>query len=71
MVSRGRMAQVAAILLGLGALGMTVLTVVLDSLTHYPGTSGPLIDSLTTAAAGVPAALVATLLAARRPGTTR
>jgi hypothetical protein len=62
------MAQVAAILLGLGALGMTVLTVVLDSLTHYPGTSGPLIDSLTTAAAGVPAALVATLLAARRPG---
>jgi hypothetical protein len=68
MLSRGRIAQVAAILLGLAALGMSVLTVVLDSLTHYPGTGGPLVDSLTTAAAGVPAASVATLLAARRPG---
>jgi hypothetical protein len=37
MLSRGRIAQVAAILLGLGALSMSVLTVVLDSLTHYPG----------------------------------
>jgi hypothetical protein len=47
---------------------MLVLTVVLDSLTHYPGTGGPLVDSLTVAAAGIPAASVATLLAARRPG---
>jgi len=41
---------------------------VLDSLTHYPGTGGPLVDSLAVAAAGIPAASVATLLAARRPG---
>jgi len=68
MVSRGRIAPAAAILFGLVVLGMLVLTVVLDSLTHYPGTGGPLVDSLTVAAAGIPAASVATLLAARRPG---
>jgi len=68
MVSRGRIAPAAAILLGLVVLGMLVLTVVLDSLSHYPGTGGPLVDSLTVAAAGIPAASVATLLAARRPG---
>jgi len=68
MVSRGRIAPAAAILLGLVVLGMLVLTVVLDSLTHYPGTGGPLVDSLAVAAAGIPAASVATLLAARRPG---
>jgi len=49
-------------------LGMLALTVVLDSLTHYPGTGGPLVDSLAVAAAGIPAASVASLLAARRPG---
>jgi hypothetical protein len=68
MVSRGRIAPAVAILLGLVVLGMLALTVVLDSLTHYPGTGGPLVDSLTVAAAGIPAASVATLLAARRPG---
>jgi hypothetical protein len=68
MVSRGRIAPAAAVLLGLVVLGMLALTVVLDSLTHYPGTGGPLVDSLTVAAAGIPAASVATLLAARRPG---
>ena len=73
MVGRGRIAPVAAVLLGLVVLGLVVLgmlalTVVLDSLTHYPGTGGPLVDSLTVAAAGIPAASVATLLAARRPG---
>jgi hypothetical protein len=68
MVSRGRIAPVAAVLLGLVVLGMLALTVVLDSLTHYPGTGGPLVDSLAVAAAGIPAASVATLLAARRPG---
>ena len=68
MVGRGRIAPVAAVLLGLVVLGMLALTVVLDSLTHYPGTGGPLVDSLTVAAAGIPAASVATLLAARRPG---
>ena len=68
MVSRARIAPVAAVLLGLVVLGMLALTVVLDSLTHYPGTGGPLVDSLAVAAAGIPAASVATLLAARRPG---
>jgi hypothetical protein len=67
MVSRGRIAQVAAALLGLAVLGMLVLTVVLDSLTHYPGTGGPLVDSLAVACAGIPAAAVATVLATRRP----
>ena len=68
LVSRGRIAQVAAILLGLTVLGMLALTVVLDSLTHYPGTGGPLVDSLAVAAAGLPSAAVATVLVARRPG---
>ena len=68
MVSRGRIAPVAAVLLGLVVLGMLALTVVLDSLTHYPGTGGPLVDSLAVACGGIPAVCVATLLAARRPG---
>jgi len=68
MVSRGRIAQVAAVVLGLVVLGMLALTVVLDSLTHYPGTGGPLVDSLAVASAGLPSAAVATLLVARRPG---
>jgi hypothetical protein len=68
MVSRGRIVPVAAVLLGLVVLGMLALTVVLDSLTHYPGTGGPLVDSLAVAFAGIPATAVATLLAARRPG---
>lgn len=68
MVSRARTAQAAAVLLGLVVLGMLALTVVLDSLTHYPGTGGPLMDSLAVASAGIPAAAVATLLVARRPG---
>jgi hypothetical protein len=42
MVSRDRIAPVAAVLLGLVVLGMLALTVVFDSLTHYPGTGGPL-----------------------------
>jgi hypothetical protein len=67
MVSRDRIAPVAAVLLGLVVLGMLALTVVLDSLTHYPGTGGPLVDSLAVGAAGIPAASVATLLVARRP----
>jgi hypothetical protein len=67
MVSRDRIAPVAAVLLGLVVLGMLALTVVLDSLTHYPGTGGPLVDSLAVGAVGIPAASVATLLVARRP----
>jgi hypothetical protein len=67
MVSRPRIAPVAAVVLGLLLLAMGALGVVLDRLTHYPGNGGPLVDSLATAAAAVPAASVATLLAARRP----
>src|SRR5215472_5820255 len=68
LVRRVRIAQVVAVALGLVVLGMLALTVVLDSLTHYPGTGGPLVDSLAVAAAGLPSAAVATLLVARRPG---
>jgi hypothetical protein len=67
MTGRRRIAQAAAVLLGLLVLGMGALGVVLDAVTHYPGSGGPVVDSLATAAAGVPAAAVATLLAARRP----
>jgi hypothetical protein len=68
MVSRRRIAPVVAVLLGLVVLGMLALTVVFDSLTHYPGTGGPLVDSLAVACGGIPAVSVATLLVARRPG---
>jgi hypothetical protein len=47
MVSRGRIAPVVAVLLGLVVLGMLALTVVFDSLTHYPGTGGPLVAAFT------------------------
>jgi hypothetical protein len=39
----------------------------MDSLSHAAGTGGPLVDTLTTAVGVVPATVVATLLAARRP----
>jgi len=68
MVSRRRLAQTAAIVLGLLVLVMAALGVLLDWLTHFPGNGGPLVDALSTAAAAVPAVAVATLLAARRPG---
>src|SRR6201989_2800361 len=67
-MTRRRAAQVAAVLLGLAMLAMCVATVWLYALPHFPGTGGPLVDSLAVAAAGIPAASVATLLAARRPG---
>ncbi len=66
-MSRKRIGQVAAVVLGLLLLAMGVLGVVLDSVTHYPGSGGPLVDSLATASAALPAAAVATVLAARRP----
>ncbi len=66
-MSRKRGAQVAAVVLGLLLLAMGALGVVLDSVTHYPGSGGPLVDSLATASAALPAAAVATVLAARRP----
>jgi hypothetical protein len=66
-MSRKRIGQVGAVVLGLLLLAMGALGVVLDSVTHYPGSGGPLVDSLATASAALPAAAVATLLAARRP----
>jgi hypothetical protein len=66
-MSRKRIGQTGAVALGLLLLAMGVLGVVLDSVTHYPGSGGPLVDSLATASAALPAAAVATLLAARRP----
>jgi hypothetical protein len=67
MVRRKRIAPAAAVLLGLLLLAMGALGVVLDAVTHYPGSGGPVVDSLATASAALPAAAVATLLAARRP----
>jgi hypothetical protein len=64
---RVRTAQVAAVVLGVVALGLGVASVVLDHLTHQSGTGGPAADAFITAAAVVPAAGVGTLLAARRP----
>ncbi len=68
MVRSGRSAQVIAVVLGLAVLAMWPATVLLDSAIHYPGTGGPVVDTLAVAAADLPAAAVATLLAARRPG---
>ena len=67
MVRRGRIAQVAAVLLGAVALASTAFTVVLDAMVHTAGTGGPVVESLSIAAAAIPATLVAVLLAARRP----
>ena len=61
------MARAGAVLLGLAVLGMAVCTVVLDSLVHTQGSGGPVVDALAVAAVLLPAAAVATLLAARRP----
>jgi hypothetical protein len=41
---------------------------VLDTLVHTPGTGGPVVESLSLAAAAIPATSVGVLLAARRPG---
>ena len=67
MVSRVRIAPVAAILLGLVVLGVVASTVVLDTLVHTPATGGPVVESLSIAAAAAPATSVGVLLAARRP----
>jgi hypothetical protein len=67
MVSRARIARVAAVLLGLVVLGVVASTVELDALVHTAGTGGPVIESLSIAAAAIPATLVGVLLAARRP----
>ena len=67
MVSRGRIAQALAVLLGIMVLGVAMSTVVLDALVHTPATGGPVVESLSVAAAAIPATVVGVLLAARRP----
>jgi hypothetical protein len=68
ILSPGRAAQVGAVLLGIAVLAEIPVGAVLDSVVHYRGTGGPLLDALSYAAGLLPAAAVATLLAARRPG---
>jgi hypothetical protein len=63
----GRAAPFAAVALGVVTLGLDMSTVPLDSLTHQAGTGGPLADTLVATVAVVPATVVGTLLAARRP----
>jgi len=58
---------VAAVVLGVVALGLGVASVVLDHVIHQPSTGGPVADAFITAIAVVPVAAVGTLLAARRP----
>jgi multisubunit Na+/H+ antiporter MnhC subunit len=58
---------VLAVVLGVVTLGFGLASVLLDSLTHQPGTGGPVADAFTTAASVVPVTTVGTLLAARRP----
>ncbi len=60
-------AAVAAVAFGVFTLGVDLAVVPLDSLTHQTGPGGPVADGLSTAAIVVPAAVVGTLLAARRP----
>ena len=54
-------------MLGLVALGLGVASVVLDHLTHQPGTGGWAADVFLTTVGVVPATAVGMLLAARRP----
>jgi hypothetical protein len=58
---------VAAVVLGVVALGLGAGSVVLDHLTRQAGTGGPVADAFITAAGVVPATAVGTLLVARRP----
>jgi hypothetical protein len=67
MTLRARAAPVAAVVLGVVVLGLGAISVVLDSLTHQPGTGGPAADAFTGAVGVVPVTAVGTLLAARRP----
>jgi hypothetical protein len=62
-----RAAPVAAVAFGVLTLGVDLAVVPLDSLTHQTGPGGPVADGLSTAAVVVPAVVVGTLLAARRP----
>ena len=62
-----RVAPLLAMTLGVISLGCGAASVVLDHLTHQPGTGGPAADALATAAGVIPVIAVGTLLAARRP----
>jgi len=55
------------VLLGLIVLVLAGSAVWLDSLVHAKGTGGPVVESLSVAAAAIPATAVSTLLAVRRP----
>jgi MFS family permease len=62
-----RLALVAAVALGVFALGFGLAAVPLDGLIHQYPPGGPVADWLSAAAVVVPVAAVGTLLAARRP----
>jgi len=64
---RTRTATAAAVVLGVVALGLGAASVVLDHLTHQPGTGGWAADAFLTTVGAVPATAVGMLLAARRP----
>jgi hypothetical protein len=64
---RARAAPAAAVALGVLMLGLAAASVVLDRLTHQPGTGGPVADAFLTAAGAVPVTAVGVLLAARQP----
>jgi hypothetical protein len=66
-IVRAQTAPVAAVVLGVVTLGLGLAQAPLNSLSHQPGTGGPVAGTLSIAAAVVPAAAVGTLLAARRP----
>ena len=67
IVKPRRLAQAAAIALGLLVLAGAAGTVVLDTVIHTRGTGGPVVESLSVAVAATPAIAVSVLLAARRP----
>ena len=66
-IVRAQTAGAAAVVLGVVTLGLGAASVLLDNLTHQPGTGGPAADAFITAVGAVPATVVGTLLAARRP----
>jgi len=64
---RARTAAVAAVVLGMVALGLCAVSVLVDRLTHQSGTGGPAADAFSVAVGAVPAIAVGMLLAVRRP----
>jgi hypothetical protein len=63
-----RMAAVAAVVFGVFTLAIGLASVPIDDLLHQAGPGGPVTDWLITAVPMVSAAVVGTLVAARRPG---